>query len=781
MTRKRQAAKKNTKVPPKTTSGSRRKTWYLCAVIVLLGGVGLLLTSPIRKNAAELAKRVWLRPPKGKNVMLITLDTTRADRLGCYGHQAAQTPTLDALAAGGVLFEQAFAQVPLTLPSHTSLLTGTYPPSHGIRINSGNALGEELPTLAEAFDARGYRTGAFIGAWVLDSHFGLDRGFDHYDDDIKPLAHARGRPAERRANEVCDAALTWLESDPDVSFFAWIHFFDPHDPYEPISPFKERLADPYDGEIAFVDDQIRRLIDWLDAADKRESTLIVVAGDHGESFDEHEEPEHGLFVYNTTLQVPLILSYPGHVPANRTVTAGVRLVDVNPTILGLMGWAAPAAVQGEDLSTFFRTGMTSFFLPAYGESEYSRRAFGWASLRSLTTERWKYIEAPQPELYDRANDLEELRNVINENAEIAEGLREQLHQMVAEMTAYETETVELTPEAQSNLSALGYVGGSSAAEAAEPSGGRRDPKDMIEIYRAFKLAMHASQALKYRKVVELLEPIVSQSPESETIHGMLGLAYLKLGRHRDAQREFQARVDLAPNGSRNWLHLGDSLMSQNQTASARRCYNKALKIDPDNGEVHNRMGFYYSRQNNLDKAYYHYKRDCELRSRSASPWSNFAKILARLGRPAEALEPLRNAIECDPINASTYQTLGATLSSLGRPREAIAALRRGILAVPRDSVLPRELAWLLATSADAELRDGEEALRLAKMSIEHRREDILNLMVLAAALAETGNFPRAAETARRALSLATTAKQTQQQQLIRAQLRLYESGRPYRQ
>ncbi|MHC4698055.1 MAG: sulfatase, partial [Planctomycetota bacterium] len=266
--------------------------------------VGALHRSGLRSAALTVG------PAAGSNVLLITLDTTRADRLGCYGYDAAGTPTMDALAQSGVRFEQAFCQVPLTLPSHASLLTGLCPPSIGVRINGATRLGSDVPTLADVFRQHGYRTGAFIAAPVLGSAFGLGRGFDLYDEDMRDAVDADGLNVERRADSVCDAALAWLKESPAEAFFAWVHFFDPHAPYEPPADLAQRFADAYDGEIAFVDSQVRRLVEWLDGAGLSDRTMIVLVGDHGEGLSEHGEGEHGFFVYDATMQVPLILSLP---------------------------------------------------------------------------------------------------------------------------------------------------------------------------------------------------------------------------------------------------------------------------------------------------------------------------------------------------------------------------------------------------------------------------------------------------------------------------------------
>jgi arylsulfatase A-like enzyme len=272
------------------------------------------------------------------NVLLITLDTTRLDRLGCYGHTGGTSTAIDGLANAGIRFEQAYAQVPLTLPSHASMLTGTYPGVNGLHVNGSSSLGASLPTLAESFSVNGYRTGAFVSSFVLHRVFGLARGFDHYDDDLAGSGGSSAFEIERPADEVTGVALDWLGASQDQPFFAWVHYYDAHVPYRPPQEFRSRFDDAYDGEIAFMDSQIGRLIAWLEQQDLRDDTLIVVAADHGESFDEHGEPQHGLFVYDTTVRVPLILSWPARLAAGVTVEQPVRLVDLFPTVLELMGW-----------------------------------------------------------------------------------------------------------------------------------------------------------------------------------------------------------------------------------------------------------------------------------------------------------------------------------------------------------------------------------------------------------------------------------------------------------
>jgi len=719
-------------------------------------------------------------PTERANVLLITLDTTRADRLGCYAYSAAQTPTLDSLAASGARFEQAFAQVPLTLPSHASLFTGSHPLSNGIHINGGGVLSEDLPTLAEEFSRRGYETGAFIAACVLDSSYGLDRGFDHYDDRIGDMHDSSRNALERRADEVCNLALAWLDGRASGPFFAWVHFFDPHHPYDPPEDYHQRFADPYDGEIAFVDTQVRRLVDWVEAHHLRERTLIVVFGDHGESFEEHDEIRHGLFVYNTTLQVPLIFSFPSRIPAGRVISTGVRLIDVMPTVLDLVGWEPPAELEGESLTSGWRTG-ESVFLAAYGETEYPRLGFGWAPLRCLTTERWKYIDAPRPELYDRLSDPQELDNIIEQHSAVARALRERLAEMVSQMKPRPAGTVALNSAELERLASLGYVAGPTGVEGADSDLPRRDPKEMTPVFRVFNEALRLVNLGKHGEAVTLLEPIVRRSPESDRLHGVLGEAYMRLGRFRDAQRELEAGLRTFSNDPSKWCRLGEALRAQGKTAEAIGCYRRALEECPDWGPAYSWLGFLYAKQGDYQRAHDHYRRCAELNPRSPKALTDLANLLPRLGRAGEAVELLKKALKCEPGHERSHQALWRALLLVGRRREAIAALRAARESLPSDGKLMCELAWLLSTSSQAELRNGEEAVGLAERCREADPKDARSFDVLAAAYAETGDFARAVETAARALSLASREGQTALQQQIEMRLRLYRSGRAYRQ
>jgi arylsulfatase A-like enzyme/tetratricopeptide (TPR) repeat protein len=741
---------------------------------------GVLFIASIFPGACETSQpdQVSRRRTTGPNILLITLDTTRADRLGCYGYAEAQTPAMDALAAEGVRFDQAFCQVPLTLPSHTSLLTGTCPPTHGIRINAGGVLGDDVPTLAEALHASGYRTGAFVGAWVLNATFGLGRGFDHYDDDLGGETVEPSIFQERTADAVCDAALDWLGQDPQAPFFAWVHFFDAHAPYNPPLTFRQKLSDPYDGEIAFVDTQVRRLIDWLEQNQLRQRTLVVVAGDHGEAFGEHGEVEHGLLLYDDTTRVPLIFSWPSRLPPGVVEGVGVRLIDVAPTVLELAECERTAGLQGESLRPALLAEPFAS-LPAYGETDYPRIGFGWASLRSYTTDQWKYIDAPRPELYDRVNDPGELTNVADQHPHIVSQLKTELVRFLAGLPRHKAADVPADPETIRALESLGYVGITAAPEDSDDGRPRRNPADMVHVYRGLIEAKGLLQQRRYVEVVAMLEPLAAQSPESDELFGTLGEAYLQLGRLPEAERAYRASLRAFPDNPYKLVRLGDALHRQNKINEAMSCFQRAVALAPNYDHAHNRLGTIYFQTRQFDKAYEHLRKDLELNPTSANAMTNVAMVLPNLGRVDEAIDLLKKAIECDATFAPAHRVLWQLLLSRAGRTEAIAALRSACEALPDDVALRRNLAGLLATTPKAGPGASQEAIRLAQQCCQAEPNEPENFDVLGIAYASAGDSGHAAEAARKALELAEEQGRSDLAAQIVARLQAYQRGQPH--
>ncbi len=724
-------------------------------------------------------------PPPTANapsVLLITLDTTRADRIGAYGYGEAVTPALDSLAASGTLFEHAFAQVPLTLPSHGSLLSGTYPATNGTRINGVALNAEGIPLLAQVFQDHGYRTGAFVSCVVLESVFGLDRGFDLYDDDL-------GDPdaVERPANEVSDAALAWLGQSEKQPFFAWVHFYDPHAPYEPPPEYASADVSPYDGEIAFVDAQIGRLVRWLDDHNRLDNTLIIVAGDHGESLGEHGEPQHGFFVYDSTMRVPLVFTFPTKIPAGVSISEVVGLVDAYPTIMELLEWDAPAGLEGMSLTGTWN-GTTAESSAVYGETYYPRSAFGWAPLRSLVTKEWKYVAAPRPELYDRLRDAGELTNVLAEHPDVATRLQRELRRRKARMVSRATGKTAINPAIMSRLESLGYVAAAQATEDDAAAMRRPDPKDMLGPYSIYMKATGRFSSKRFDEVISLLEPLVEMFPEADQFYVTLGQAYLESGRAADAQRAFETSLQLSPNNARQLWRLGKALHKQWKFDDAVAAFRAALTIRPDFAmahcslgdafgrlgrvpeaiehfaaavaanpqlaRAHGRLGVAYAKQQQFAIALPHLQRYVELEPESPHALSNLGNVLVGMGRPLEATEVLRKALRYDPRYSPAHHALPQALLAARMPDEALRALRTAQAAFPTDRALKHQLARLLATIPLGNLRDTVEAVRLAQELCEHQDRSSDDLLLLAIACASNGDVPCADRAARDARSLA---------------------------
>jgi len=443
------------------------------------------------------------------NVILITIDTVRADHLGCYGYKLIETPNLDSLAASGVRFRNAFTPVPITLPAHSVILTGTYPMRTGMHDFSGNRLNGTQPTLATVLGQNGYSTAAVMGSAVLDSRFGLNRGFDFYYDhfDFSRLDERNIDAMMRPGNEVVDQALGWLEGNHKKHFLLWIHLYDAHHPYHPPSPYRERYrAHLYDGGIAFVDAQVGRLVQYLKAHGLYEKSLIVVAGDHGEGLGEHGEKTHGFFIYDTTLHVPMIFKLPDGAAGDKLVVEeAANLADLLPTILDLVGVAQPRDLQGRSLVAAMRGKPTGVREADYAETYLPRIHFNWSELRGVRYRQYHFIDAPRPELYDVSSDPHELKNLYATQRAISNEMRKRLGQLIARYTpAAAVKTAEATgldPALMERLKSLGYVAVSGGADEVLSDRRLADPKDRIGVYELVSDALAESQRGRYAESI----------------------------------------------------------------------------------------------------------------------------------------------------------------------------------------------------------------------------------------------------------------------------------------
>ncbi|MGA2631305.1 MAG: sulfatase-like hydrolase/transferase, partial [Terriglobia bacterium] len=496
----------------------------------------------------------WSKPP---NVVLITIDTVRADHVGCYGYRQAHTPNLDALAREGALFQTVVASVPLTLPSHCSILTGTYPPLHGVRDNLGYNLGESPPTLADLLKRNGYVTAAFVGSEVLDARRGLNRGFDTYSS---PFRRKMGRDnplvfnlqdLQRRAQEVVDDALGWMAAHagrPTRPFFVWIHLYDPHTPYDPPPRFRALLHDPYDGEIAYADDAMGKFFGYLKEHALYDQTLIIAASDHGESFGEHGEFTHGYFIYDTTLLVPLIIKPSlGSGMTPRHIAAPVRTIDIAPTVLQFLGIVPPSGMQGNSLLSLMLGKTTaSPTSAAYCESYYPSE-FGWSALRALRSGHLKYIDAPKPELYDLATDPQETHNLYQTQRATALELKSQFERLVARVTPKESAArAPVSPTDLEMLASLGYIATSDPISMGSPGRSSPDPKDELGTYKALLSATHLAAEGKCASAIPSLARLTQEQPALFLGHMTLAKCNLATGRYDAAESALDSAVRLRP-------------------------------------------------------------------------------------------------------------------------------------------------------------------------------------------------------------------------------------------
>jgi len=639
------------------------------------------------------------------NLLVITVDTLRADHTGIYGYDKIKTSQIDGLGRKGVLFTRAFCHVPLTLPSHCSLFTGNLPIFHGVRDN-----GYRLPafniTLAEILKKRGYQTAAFVGAFPLDSRFGLDKGFDTYDDLYGSKNVVRDLSfVERKAGEVNRKALEWIAKNKERRFFAWVHYFDPHAPYEPPSPYDQEYAgQEYDGEISYTDHVIGKLLERLDQLKLIEKTLIVLTADHGEGLGEHNEETHGIFIYDSTLRVPLIFYCPKILPGNTVVPDQVGLIDVMPTILDLMGWDPVPDVQGRSLKLLIFEGKSLPDKNCYIESVAAMMSRNWAPLQGIRTKEWKYIDAPISELYDLLSDPEEKDNILNERPEIVKRFKEELQDMIKNNSSSLSSYVfkaKMDEDTRRKLMSLGYISGRSLGSEKE----RPDPKTKIELDNLFNEAIIASgkgslelasrlydQVLKKQpnfimayeyasynlykmgqthEAVALLEKAVKLNFVSNSLLARLGLYYQESGKLEKSIAILERVVEQDENYAEAHNYLGVSYYKTSQIEKAVSSFKKSISLDSSYAMAMNNLGNCYLAQEKYDLAADEYKKSISLDDRLASAFNGLGLVYYRQGFIKEALQSWEKSLEIDLHQTDTLYNLGEVYFRLGQKQKAL--------------------------------------------------------------------------------------------------------------
>ena len=622
------------------------------------------------------------RPAPRPNLLLVTIDTLRPDHLHCYGDAQIETPSIDSLASDGIRFEQAYTPIPITLPSHTVILTGTYPMMSGMHDFSGNNLNPEQATLATVLRTRGYDTGAVIAAAVLDRRFGLNHGFDFYYDhfNFSRLSETNLDFMERPANEVIDEALKWLAKPRQRPFFLWVHLYDPHHPYHPPTPFRETYkANPYDGEIAFADAQLGRLLTYLKQRRMYDHTMIAMAGDHGEGLGEHGEKTHGFFIYNTTLHVPLILKPSVEMKfTNRVVKKDVSLVDLMPTLLGLLNIQIPAKVQGKNLAAMVLRGSEMETSPLYSETYLPRIHFNWSELRGLSTGNYHFIDAPQPELFDRTKDPGELHNLYADKDAVGTEMRSQLTSTVRHFTA-EHELAQkstLDPQLADRLRSLGYTAFASGEDSPVSDRKLPDPKDRIRVYETISEAIDDSQHGRYPESIEKLKSTLSTEDKSVPVHYLLGLNYYRTKEFASSVAEFKKALELSPNYMLAIFNLGLASAALGDDTEAIKCLRRTLELDPTNFGAAFDLGATYLHQNMIEESTAAFRQSVTINPDFAPGYRALGEMLVYQGKVDEGLKQLRTAVRLAPNDPRVHESLAKALEAKGLHVEASEEMRK---------------------------------------------------------------------------------------------------------
>ena len=634
----------------------------MAATGLLTVGVALLYLYPL----------VRARPVR--HIVLISVDTLRADRLGCYGSDTVPTPHVDRLAREGVLFDNAATATPLTLPAHASLFTGRSPLRHGVIDNFGYRLDPKELTLAESLRAAGFATGGFIGSFVLDRRWGMGQGFDVYFDQFDATGDTRSalEASQRSGDQVLSRALEWIREQGERPFFAFIHFYDPHTPYAPPEPYRSRYgpteAGYYDGEVAFVDQLVGDLLKALEERGLYDDALVILLADHGESLGDHGESTHGYFIYDETVRVPLLVKAPG-VAAGGRARAQVRTIDVLPTILDLAGVSIPEGAEGTSLGPLLRAPDGDPGLVAYVESHYSRLHFGWAPLRGVRSERYKFIEAPERELYDLRADPRETKNLVKDRRGVAEQLTSTVARLVQAQAA-ERPREEPLPiadrETEQRLAALGYL---TAGTSRSPRAGEilPDPKAKIGVFNRISDARIAAQIGEVDRAVALLDAVLREDPEV-----MLG--YMLLGNIRLQRREFE---------------------------EAAAVFRAALTRDGESNDGAYGLALAYKGLGRWDAAAAGFERCRQSPAHAIRATYQLAEVRLAQKKPREAESLLRTAL-AENADASLRLTLAEALLAQSRVEEALLTLREAESEHRENVAILLSLGNLLLERGDAE-------------------------------------------------------------------------------
>jgi arylsulfatase A-like enzyme/Tfp pilus assembly protein PilF len=720
--------------------------------------------------------------PSELNVVLITIDTLRSDRVSSYGSDLVDTPNIDGFASEGVLFSNAASTVPFTLPAHSSILTGLYPPGHGVRENVGYTLDPSIPTLAEVLSDGGWNTAGFVSAFVLDGRWGIDRGFDHYFDDfdLADFDTPNLGSVQRSGDVTIAEAVRWLDGRPrDASFFLWLHLYDPHDPYTPPEPFKSQYPNrPYDGEVAYTDSLIGEFRQALEERGLLASSLVILTADHGEGLGDHGEGQHGFFVYDTTIHVSLIVRPPTAADGGRVVDSAVSHVDIFPTILDAVGLSAPKRVHGQSLLPVIAGENVELNRGVYSESLYPLLHYGWAPLRAVRTDNRKLISAPRPEVFDVIADPREERDLSLEQPGVTEELENRLAELRAEIEIDAPATgaaPDIDAETLAQLQALGYAAGQGGVSLEEETDRpRADPKDKIGVHRTIMRAQSLMRDDEEAAEKTLLA-VLQTDPDVLDAHQMLGhlattqkrfedaleyfrraleldsthknslmgmaASYRALGRREEALVGFRRVLEVSGPDTRTSLAIADIEINLGNHDQAAEALSEAAETTEVPGLIHNKLGEVRAEQGRSDEAMALFSEAIAETDDFAVPYFNIAVLYEERGEAEPAIANYEKAIELAPKYYEAQFNLGRLLGYLGQVDRQQALWEASIESKPTFVQGYYYLSKLLMDRG-GDLARAEELVRLG---IEHdpdHEEGPLGYYVLADILNRMG---RAAE------------------------------------
>ena len=688
--------------------GRSRSFWGMAGTAAGLGIlVYFLVISPGRN-------RVVLPGTPSYNILLISLDTTRADHLGCYGYKPAKTPNLDRLAQEGIRFARAYCPAPLTLPSHASIMTGLYPVTHGVH-NNGHDLPSGIGTLAEILKGRGYSTAAFVSSFSVDSRFGLDRGFDVYDDTFRSESPFKTQNAERRAEETFAGFSRWLENNGKNRFFGWVHYYDPHLPYDPPSPYKEEFdGDPYDGEIAYMARYVGAVLERLKEKGILERTIVVIAGDHGEGLGDKVETGHGIFLYEETLRVPLILYNPAVFPRSQVIESQVRLIDIVPTILEIIGLKNEAAgMTGQSLVPWLR-GKSRKDLDSLVETFYPRENFGWSELVGLVSGRWKYIQSPRPELYDVKNDPGEREDLSVSSAGKAVEMKKKLEQKLLGSSAGNRSAGKRTgvrPEDQERLRSLGYLNFAPAGRGTALP----DPKEKIPLLKLIQQAQVYEFEDNYAEAEQVYLKVLEDVPDSPAGYVNLAIAQARQRKFDLAIRTLNEGIARIPDSEILLVRLGHTHLVTGRLREAFETMNKVLSLNPRNVDALTVCAGILDTEGRKEEARTYYDRALAVEPESRYLRMSYAGNLASGGRLREAIEVYKKLIDDFPEEQAFYQYTGIAYSYLGEYDQAISCLERGL------AIRPTPTGYFNLAVAYEKSGNLREAVKVFKLYLDNSR------------------------------------------------------------